>query len=224
MSTATENPTEATENQVPNPAEGESEDTNERTGRKRATSTAVRLLGTRYESFVNGDRFQPGYDAKAKSQMIKDAIQNEDPALAAEAVAALGAMNWTPFLEAKRRVDANRSVSGAERERRAQERSEKNEATKAARAAAKAASGKAASGKAASGKSNEELNAELETPAPDEGLYVRKGKSGWFVMQGEKGLKKFHTEDEAQSFIREQEAASAPATAATETATDEAQG
>lgn len=157
-------------------------------------STAVNLIGTRYESFVTDGRFRPGYDAKAKSRMIQDAVQTGDPALAAEAVEAIEAMSWQSHLEAKRTLIARTGEARARQEAAAAERRAQADSEKAIRVAQGTKTPK----------TNEQLNADLTAAQPEQGLYVRKGKSGWFVMEGEKGIKKCNTEAEAQAFIAAQ--------------------
>ena len=177
MTATAENTTQGTQEQAqaqPTPAP------------KKSSSTAQKLVGSRYATFIN-DRgtFNPGYDAKAKSQMLKDAVQTDDQQLREDARAALATMNWTHFLTAKEDMLARGKVTKP----RKSAKSEGGEGTTAGSGAAPTES---------------QPQNQNQAPAPNTDYRVHRSKSGFYVLdrgEGNKGLAKFNTQAEAEEVV-----------------------
>ena len=145
-------------------------------------STAQKLVGTRYATFIGpSGSFQPGHDAKAKSQMLRDATSG-DAALAAEAEAALDRMGWSHFLQAKRDQLAKGPAPKARKPK--------------AEKAEKAGGDGAATGATATPARERSADDTLS------GFHTRRGKSGYFVMNGpDQGVEKYNTQEEADEVV-----------------------
>lgn len=146
-------------------------------------STAVNLIGTRYEEFVTDGRFRPGYDAKAKSQMIQDAL-SDNAELVTEAERVLGVMSWTSHLETKKQTLASKANKPSPAA------GEKRPLTGAAKAAAERKAAKA-SGTPASESGTPVGGAQQQTAPDENNIWLRSTRRGIFVMQGETPLQKF---------------------------------